>query len=130
MKIIKMRYSIEPRDRIYVKGYGFLSFAKNMGKSLSNKYGQKLLDSAKKSTTDAIKTASKRVIQKTAEATGDLIGNKIADKITSVSKKYAKYLQNNETEEDVQRAAHKRRHIAPEESQQIIDELRLVPKKM
>ena len=49
MKIvcIKMRYSIEPRDRIYVKGYGFLSFAKNMGKSLSNKYGQKLLDSAK-----------------------------------------------------------------------------------
>ena len=31
-----MRYSIEPRDRIYVKGYGFLSFAKNMGKSLSN----------------------------------------------------------------------------------------------
>ena len=43
-----MRYSIEHRDRIYVKGYGFLSFAKNMGKSLSNKYGQKLLDSAKK----------------------------------------------------------------------------------
>ena len=38
---IKMRYSIEPRDRIYVKGYGFLSFAKNMGKNLSNKYGQK-----------------------------------------------------------------------------------------
>ena len=42
-----MRYSIEPRDRIYVKGYGFLSFAKNMGKNLINKYGQKLLDSAK-----------------------------------------------------------------------------------
>ena len=52
-----MRYSIEPRDRIYVKGYGFLSFAKNTGKSLSNKYCQKLLDSAKKSTKDAIKTA-------------------------------------------------------------------------
>ena len=82
-----MRYSTEPRDRIYVKGYGFLSFAKNMGKSLSNKYGQKLLDSAKKSTTDAIKTASKRAIQKTAEATADLIGNKIADKITSISKR-------------------------------------------
>ena len=60
MKIIKMRYSIEPRDRLYVKGYGFLSFAKNMNKSLSNKYDQKLLDSAKKSTTDAIKTASKK----------------------------------------------------------------------
>ena len=80
-----MRYSIEPRDRIYVKGYRFLSFTKNMGKN--NKYGQKLLNIAKKSTTDAIETASKRAIQKTAEATGDLIGNKIADKITSISKK-------------------------------------------
>ena len=59
-----MRYSIEPRDRIHVKGYGFLSFAKNMDKSLSNKYGEKLLDSAKKSITEAIKTASKRAIQK------------------------------------------------------------------
>ena len=45
-----MRYSTEPRDRIYVKGYGFLSFHKNMGKNLSNKYGQTLLDSIKKST--------------------------------------------------------------------------------
>ena len=59
-----MRYSIEQRDRIYVKEYGFLSFTKNMGKSLSNKHGRKLLNSAKKSTTDAIKTASKRAIQK------------------------------------------------------------------
>ena len=63
-----------------MKDYGFLSFLKNMGKILSNKYGQKLLDSAKKSTTDAIKTASKREIQKTAKATGDLTGNKIAEK--------------------------------------------------
>ena len=55
-----MRYSTEPRDRIYVKGYGFFSFAKNMRKNLSNKYGTKLIDSAKKSTADAIKTASKR----------------------------------------------------------------------
>ena len=44
---IKMRYSIEPRDRIFVKRYEFLSFVKNMDKSLSNKYGQKLFDSAK-----------------------------------------------------------------------------------
>ena len=41
-----MRYSAEPKDRLYVKGYGFLSFAKNVGKNLSNKYSQKLLDSA------------------------------------------------------------------------------------
>ena len=67
MLSIKMRYSIESRNRIYIKGYGFLSFAKNMGKNLRNKYGQKLLDSAKKSTTDTVKTASKRAIQKTAE---------------------------------------------------------------
>ena len=72
-----MRYSIELKNRIYVKGYGFLSFAKNIGKSLGNKYSQKLLDTAKKSKTDAIKTASKREIQKPAEATGDLIGNKL-----------------------------------------------------
>ena len=132
-----MRYSIEPRDRIYVKDYGFLSFPKNMGRhankiaeSLSNKYDQKLLDSAKKSTTDVIKTASKTAIQKTAEATGDLIGNKIPNKITSVSrKKSTKELPNNETEEDAQITTHKKRHISPEERQQIIDELRLVTKK-
>ena len=69
-----MRYSIEPKDRIYVKGYGFLSFAKKIDKNLSDKYSQKPLDTAEKSTTDAIKTASKRAIQKTAEVTGDLIG--------------------------------------------------------
>ena len=127
-----MRYSIEPRDRIYVKGYGFLSFAKNMGKSLSNKYGQKLIDSAKKSTTNAIKTASKRAIIKTAEATGDLIGNKTADKITSVSKKKStKELQyNDETKEkEVEITSPKKRYISPEETKQIIEELRLVPKK-
>ena len=127
-----MRYSIEARERIYVKGYGFLSFAKNMGKCLSNKYGQKILDRAKKSITDAIKTASKREIQKKkAEATGDLIGNKIANKITSVSKKKStKELHNNdETEEDAEITTHKKRYISPEERQQIIEELRLVPKK-
>ena len=48
----------------------------------SNKYGQKLVDSARNS--DTLKTASKRAIQKTAEASGDLVGNKIADKITSI----------------------------------------------
>ena len=124
-----MRYSIEPRDRIYIKGYGFLSFTKNMGKNLTNKYGQKLLDSAKKSTADAIKTASKREIQKTAEATGDLIGdNKIADKITSVSTELHSK-KSNDNNEDVELITHKKRYISPEERQQTINELRLVPKK-
>ena len=113
MKKIKLRYSIEPRNRIYVKGYGFLSFAKNMGKSLSNEHGQKRSDSA-----NARKTASKRAIQKTTEVTGNLIGNKIADKITSVSKKSAKELHNNdEREEDVERTTIKNRYISPEERQ-------------
>ena len=85
----------------------------------------------KKFTTDAIKNASKRAIQKAAEATGYLIGNKIADKITSIStKRSAKELHNNdETEEDAELATPKKRYISPEERQQIIDEFRLVPKK-
>ena len=89
-----------------------------MGKNLSNKYFQKPLDSAKKSTTDAIKVASKRAIQKAAEATGNLIGNKIADKITIAGKQ----LPDDETEEDLQRITPKKRYISPEEIQQIIDE--------
>ena len=125
-----MRYSIEPRERRYVKGYGFLSFARNIGthatkvaKNMSNKYSQKLVDTAKKSATDAIKTASKTTIQKTAEATGDLIGNKIADKITSASKKSRnEEIQSNETNHEIP----KERYISPKERQKIIDELRLI----
>ena len=62
-----MRYSTEPRFRKYVKRYGFLSFAKKFG----SKYGKKSMDTATKTGIDAVKTASKRVVQKTAEATGD-----------------------------------------------------------
>ena len=61
-----------------------------MGKYLSSQYGQKLLDSSEKSTADARKTASKRAIQEKADTTGDLIGNKIADKVASVSRKSKK----------------------------------------
>ena len=84
---IKVRYSIETREKRYVKGYGCLSFAKNIGKNLNNKYGQKLVDIIKKSAADALKTASKRVTHRTAEAIGDLAGNKIADNIIRISKK-------------------------------------------
>ena len=93
---IKMRYSIEPRERRHVKGYGFLSFARNIGthaakfaKKVSNNDSQKLVDTAKRSATNAIRTSSKRAIQKTAEATGDLVGNKIADKIQVHKKNHA-----------------------------------------
>ena len=122
-----MRYSIETRERRYVKGYRFLPFAKNIGKNLSNKYGQKLVDSAKKSETDPLKTASKRAIQKTAENTGDLVGNKMADKIISISKNpakesHSKELSSNKANNEIP----KERYISPKERQQIIDELRLI----
>ena len=117
-----MRYSIKPRDGVYVKGYGFMSFARSM----SNKYEKKLVDTDKKSATDAIKTASKRAIQKTVEATGDLVGNKIADKITNVSKKSTKKLST--IDEHVELTTHKKRYISTEERQQIIDELRVILK--
>ena len=134
---IKMCYSIEPRERRYVKGYGFMSFARNFG----NKYGKKLMNTAiktgtnfnskygKKLTDTAIKTgkdfatiAGKKIVHKTAEATGDLIGNKIADKITSASKKSKKEeVQPNEVNNEIP----KERYISPKERQKIIDELKL-----
>ena len=54
-----MRYSREPRFRKYVKGYGFLSFARKIG----DKYGKKLIDTTTKTGIDAAKTASKSVVQ-------------------------------------------------------------------
>ena len=91
-------------------------FAKIIGKNLSNKYGQIIIDTTKKSATDAIKTASQRAIQKTAEATG---------KITSISKKSTKKLPI--IDEDAELSTYKKRYISPKERQQITDELRLVP---
>ena len=126
-----MHYSIEPRERRHVKGYGFLCFARNIGthankvaKKMSNKYGQKLVNTAKKSATDAIKIASKRAIQKAAEATGNLVGNEIADKITSTStkKSHNEEIQSNGVNNEIS----KERYIFPKERQQIIDELRLI----
>ena len=76
------------------------------------------------------KLLQKQQFKKTAEATGDLIGNKIADKITSVSKKKStKELPNNDgAEEDVEITTYKKRYLSPEERQQVFDELRLVSK--
>ena len=77
-----MTYSTELKYRKYVKGCNFLSFARTFG----DKYGKKLMETETKTGIDAAKTASKRVVQKTAEAAGALIGNEKADKITSVDK--------------------------------------------
>ena len=89
-----MWYSVQATDQIFVKGYGFLAFSKsinknigkNISKHLSGKYSPKPLDHTKQSATDALKISSKRVIEKTAEATYDLIHYKTVNKVTVVSK--------------------------------------------
>ena len=106
-----MRYSTEPRFNQFFKGYGFLSFAKESG----DKYDKKLLYTATKARRDAAKTVSKRVIQKTAKATGDLIGNKIADKTTSLG--ISKQKEKTKKVKEI--------YILPGERQQIIDDLKL-----
>ena len=105
-----MRYSAEPKYRKYVERYGFFSFERKF----SDEYGKNLMDTATKTWIGNAKTASKRVVQKTSEATGDLIGNKIADKITSLGKTKSK-----EKEDERQQI-----YILPEKKQQIIDDLR------
>ena len=87
----------------------FLSFSGKCGK----KYGKTLMDTATKTGIDAVKTASRRVVQKTAEATGDLTGNKVADKITSIGKPKEKKAKKREI------------YISQEKRQQIIDDLKL-----
>ena len=77
-----MRYSAELKYSKHVKAYGFFSFARKFG----DKYGKKLMDTATKTWIDATKTASKRVVQKNAEATRDLLGNKKSNKTTSGGK--------------------------------------------
>ena len=98
-------YSVQLKDRTLIKGYGILSSAKNIGKSigknmsknLSCKHSQKCFDHAKESTTDAIKTTSKRLIQNTTEVTGDLIGNRIVCKINQ--KVHGRIIQNEHDKE-------------------------------
>ena len=80
---------------------------------LGDRYGKKLIDTTAKTEIDAAKTASKRVVQKTVEATGDLIANKIADKIFSIGKTK----ENTNKPEGI--------YIPPEQRQQIINDLRL-----
>ena len=81
-----------------------------------DKYGKNLMDTAKKQGTNFAKTAGKKIVQKSAQATGGLMGNKIADKITSLGKSKNKENEINEPEEII---------IPPEKRQEIIDDLRL-----
>ena len=114
-----MRYSVQPTDWIFTKGYEIFSFAKNMGKyfgkNISKNFGGKqilkLLDYAKKSATDPFKTASKREIRKSAEATGDFIGLWQQNNFETVTNEHDKELP-------------KERHISLEERLKIIEGLR------
>ena len=108
-----MRYSIEPRERRYVKGYGFMSFARNF----SDKYSKSLMDKGINLSKTFAKTAAKKILKETAKATGDLIGNKIADKITAKPSK--------KSHDEVINGIPKERYISPKERQKIIDELKL-----
>ena len=98
--------SIEPRKRRFVKGYGFMSFARN----INDKYSKSLMDLSK----NFAKTAGKKILKETAKATGDLIGNKIADKITAKP----------HNKDEVINGIPKERYISPKERQKIIDELK------
>ena len=97
-----MRHSLEPIYRGFVQRYGFLSFAKNFGdkcgrklmntatKVGTSKYGKKIIDTTRKQGSEFAKTACIIIVQRNVEATGDLIENKIADKITSLGKSKSK----------------------------------------
>ena len=107
-----MRYSIEPGERTFVKGYGFMSFAI----IFCDKYSKSLMDKGIDVSKKFAKTAGKKILEETAKATGDLIGNKIADKITSASKK---------SHDEVNNEILKERYISPKDKQKIINELKL-----
>ena len=107
-----MRYSIEPRERRFGKGYGFMSFARNF----SDKYSKSLMNKGIDVSKTFAKTTGKKILKETAKATGDLIGNKITDQITSASKK---------SHDEVNNEIPKEIFIYPKERQKIIDELKL-----
>ena len=129
-----MRYSLEPRYRRYVQGQGFMSFVKNIGnkygrkifdksidigKSMKKIYGKTILDNSISAGKGFAKIAGKKVLTKSAEKTGDLIGNKIADRIT-------KSTRNKEHKEDDRIMEETQELIIPSEKrEQIIKDLKL-----
>ena len=129
-----MTYRTDNKIRKYVKGYGFMSFAKN----LKSKYGKKIMNKGisaaskfnqgkygnmfKKHGSEFGKIAGKKILTKSADATGDLIGSKIADKITLLKVK-----DKSESERFPQETAEEQEdtNIPPEKKQQILNYLRL-----
>ena len=129
-----MRYSLEPHYRRYVQGQGFMPFARNIGnkygrkifdksldigKSMKKKYGKKILDNSLSAGKGFTKIAGKKVLTKSAEATGYLIGNKIADRITKSARIKAQK-EDDRIMEETQEII-----IPPEKREQIIRDLKL-----
>ena len=129
-----MRYPLVPHYRRYVQGQGFMSFARNIGnkygrkifdksrdvgKSMKKKYRKKILENSLSAGKGFAKISGKKVLTKSAEATGDLIGNKIADRII-------KSARNKEQKED-DRIMEETQEIIipPEKREQIIRDLKL-----
>ena len=108
-----MRFSIEPRERRYVKGYYFMPFARNF----SDKYSKSLMDKGIDLSKTFAKTTGKKILKEIAKATGDLIVNKIADKITAKPSK--------KSHDEVNYEIPKERYISPKERQKIFYELKL-----
>ena len=129
-----MRYSLEPSYRKYVQGQGFMSFAKNIGnkygkrlldksidvgKNISNKHVRKILDKSMDAGKVFAKIAGKKALHKSAEATGEMIGNKIAGRITRSSRIKAQK-EDDRIMEETQELI-----IPPEKREQIIRDLKL-----
>ena len=125
-----MRYSLEPSYRKHVQGQGLMSFAKNIGNKygrkifdksidVSNKYGRKILDKSVDASKDFGKIVGKKVLHKSAEATGEMIGNKVADRITKSSRNKA------QKEDDRMMEETQEILIPPEKREQIIRDLKL-----
>ena len=116
-----MRYSIEARERRYVKEYRFMSFARNF----SDKYSKSLMDKGIDVSKTFAKTAGKKILKETAKATGDLISNKTADKVTANPSPKDATSASKKSHDKVNNEIPKERYISPKERQKIIDELKL-----
>ena len=110
-----MRYSLEPHYRRYVQGQGFMSFARNIG----NKNGKKLFDKSIDVSKNYGKKYDNKFLNNSISATGDLIGNKIADRITKSTRNKAQK-EDDRIMEETQEII-----ISPEKREQIIRDLKL-----
>ena len=128
-----MCYSVQPRDQIFVKGYGFLSFDKNVDKNIgqninknvSGKYSQELLNMLKNLQQMRLTLLQKYQFKKQQKQLVILIGNKIADRITKVSENLPQndlWTISNEQDKETP----KDRYTSSKEIQEIIDDLRLI----